>query len=321
MSNRIIIDCDPGIDDAAAMFLALASPELEVVAVTTGYGNGPVEVCTANAHRILAAAGRTDIPVYAGTGKPLLRDPNAGWASHIHGDDGLGGPDRPSPPPSPPPEHGGGKHAALAILDLARESPRNISVVALGRLTNVALALALEPHAAGALQRIVVMGGAVNVPGNVSPYASANLYEDPEAAAMVYRSGAPIVQVGLDVCNQVTVSPAQLDAIATAGTPSALLLSQAAAFLRRSYESRGLMSPGEGVRFNDMPAVGYAIAPGLFTTAPARVTIETQSETNRGRTLADWLSPDPNALVCTEVDGPALTALFARRLTQGPSPG
>ena len=272
MSNRIIIDCDPGIDDAAAMFLALASPELDVVAVTTGYGNGPVEVCTANAHRILEAAGRTDIPVYAGAGKPLLRDPNAGWASHIHGDDGLGGLDLPLPPP----EHGGGKHAALAILDLARESPRNISVVALGRLTNVALALALEPDLAGVLQRIVVMGGAVNVPGNVSPYASANLYEDPEAAAMVYRSGVPIVQVGLDVCNQVTVSPAQLDAIATAGTPAARLLSQAAAFLRRSYESRGLMSPGEGVRFNDMPAVGYAIAPELFTTVPARVTIETR---------------------------------------------
>ena len=228
--------------------------------------------------------------------------------------------------PLPPPEHGGGEHgggehAALAILDLARESPRNISVVALGRLTNVALALALEPDAAGALQRIVVVGGAVNVPGNVSPYASANLYEDPEAAAMVYRSGVPIVQVGLDVCNQVTVSPAQLDAIATAGTPAARLLSRAAAFLRRSYESRGLMSPGEGVRFNDMPAVGYAIAPRLFTTVPARVTIETQSETNRGQTLADWLSPNPNALVCTEVDAPALTALFARRLTQGLSPG
>ena len=317
MSNRIIIDCDPGIDDAAAIFLALASPELDVVAVTTGYGNGPVEVCTANAHRILTAAGRTDIPVYSGAGKPLLRDPNAGWASHIHGDDGLGGLDLPSPRPG----HGGGKHAALAILDLVRESPQNISVVALGRLTNVALALALEPDAAGAFQRIVVMGGAVNVPGNVSPYASANLYEDPEAAAMVYRSGVPIVQVGLDVCNQVTVSPAQLDEIAAAGTPAARLLSQAAAFLRRSYESRGLMSPGEGVRFNDMPAVGYAIAPGLFTTAPARVTIETQSETNRGQTLADWLSPDPNALVCTGVDAPALTALFARRLTQGISPG
>ena len=201
MSNRIIIDCDPGIDDAAAMFLALASP---------GVG------CSRRHHWLWQRAGgglhrqrppdsggggTHRLPVYAGAGKPLLRGPQQpGGLPHIHGDDGLGGLDLSLPPP----EHGGGKHAALAILDLARESPRNMSVVALGRLTNVALALALEPDAAGALQRIVVMGGAVNVPGNVSPYASANLYEDPEAAAMVYRSGVPIVQVGLDVCNQVT---------------------------------------------------------------------------------------------------------------------
>ena len=313
--NRVIIDCDPGIDDAAAILLALASPELDVAAITTVYGNGPVEACTANAHRILDAAGRTDIPVFMGAGKPLLREPNTGWASHIHGEDALGGAALPHPHP------GGGKHGALAMLDLARAFPGELSIIALGRLTNAALALALEPGLAGALRRIVVMGGAVGVPGNVSPYASANLYEDPEAAAIVYRSGAPIVQVGLDVCNRVTVSPAQLEVIAASDTPAARLLTGATGFLRRSYERRGLLSPGEGVRFNDMPAVGYAIAPELFTVAPARVEIETRSEEKRGQTLAAWNAANPNADVCTGVDAEALTGLFARRLGEKFSSG
>ena len=313
--NRVIIDCDPGIDDAAAIFLALASPELEVAALSTVFGNGPVEASTGNAHRILEAAGRSDIPVFTGAARPLLREPTAGWASHIHGDDALGGPYVPHASSVAP---GDDRHAALAILGLANANPGELSIIALGRLTNIALALALQPALAAAVQRIVVMGGAVNVPGNVSAFASANLYEDPEAAAMVYRSGAAIVQVGLDVCNQVTVSADQLEAIAASPTPPAQLLSRAAGFLRRSYEDRGLLSPGEGVRFNDMPAVGYAVDPGLFTTTPARVEIETRSEEGRGRTVADWSAPNPNALVCTGVDSAALTELFTRRLAQRP---
>ena len=316
-SNRVIIDCDPGIDDAAAILLALASPELDVAAITTVYGNGPVEACTANAHRILEAAQRTDIPVFMGAGKPLLREPNAGWASHIHGDDALGG----AAMPSSRPDDGGGKHGALAILELVHDSPGETSIIALGRLTNVALALALAPDLAGAVRRIVVMGGAVDVPGNVSPYASANLYEDPEAAAMVYRAGVPIVQVGLDVCNRVTVSPGQLETIAASETPAARLLTGATDFLRRSYERRGLLSPGEGVRFNDMPAVGYSIAPELFTVVPALVEIETRNEEKRGQTQAVWNDPAPNAGVCTKVDAAPLTDLFTRRLSEGFSPG
>ena len=321
-SNRVIIDCDPGIDDAAAILLALASPELDVAAFTTVYGNGPVEVCTANTHRILEAARRTDIPVFMGAGKPLLREPNAGWAAHIHGEDGLGGPELASSGlGSSRPGSADGKHGALAILDLADAFPGELSIIALGRLTNAALALALAPDLAGAVRRIVVMGGAVDVPGNVSPYASANLYEDPEAAAMVYRAGVPIVQVGLDVCNRVTVSPEQLETIAASETPAARLLTGATAFLRRSYERRGLLSPGEGVRFNDMPAVGYAIAPELFTVVPARVEIETRSDEKRGQTLAVWNDPNPNASVCTGVDAAALTGLFTRRLSEGFSLG
>ena len=316
--KRLIIDTDPGIDDAAAILLALASPELEVAAVTTIFGNSSVEACTANARRVLSAAGRSDIPVFMGAGKPLLRPANEGWASHIHGGDGLGGiaadggGDTDDSPAT-----GTGKHAALAIAEAVMAAPGELTVLALGRMTNVALALSLEPRMARSVREIVVMGGAVTVPGNVSGVATANLHEDPEAAAILYRSGAPIVQVGLDVCNRVTVSPSQLEAIANAGSPATRLLSEATGYLREAYIRTGRIGTDEGVRYNDMPAVGYAIDPGLFTARHALVEIETHSELTKGQTVADWSSTEPNARICLEVDSERLTALFTERLCAG----
>ena len=331
--KRVIIDTDPGIDDAAAIFLALASPELDVVALTTTFGNASVEACTANACRVLALAGRSDIPVFMGAGKPLLRPANEGWASHIHGGDGLGGivegggstgspPTEVAEPPTdvaepPTGEEDAGKHGALAMLEAVMASPGEITILALGRLTNVALALSLEPQMAESVAEIVVMGGAVTVPGNVSGVATANLHEDPEAASIVYRSSAPIAQVGLDVCNRVTVSLAQLEAIASARTPPTRLLSEATGYLREAYIRTGRIGPDEGVRYNDMPAIGYAIDPGLFTVRSAYVQIETHSELTKGQTVADWNAAEPNASICLEVDAEALTALFTERLTTG----
>ena len=326
--KQVIIDTDPGIDDVAALLLALASPELEIIALTTIYGNASVDTCTSNALQLLHLAGREDIPVYKGGGRPLLRPANQGWASHIHGSDGLGGvagssgslsqfhsgETRTSRNLVPAP----GKHAALAIAEMVMGCPGQVSVLALGRLTNIALALSLEPALAGAVREIVVMGGAVTVPGNVSQVATANLHEDPEAAAIVYDSRASIVQVGLDVCNHVTVSPAQLERIAQADSPATRLLSDATAYLREAYIRTGRLGPDEGVRYNDLPAVGYAVNPSLFTVRPALVRIETQSELTRGQTVADWNAESPNARVCMEVDSQALTSLFTERLTGGP---
>lgn len=314
--KRVIIDADPGIDDTAAILLALASPELAVAAVTVVYGNASVGVCAANARRVLAAAGRGDVPVFVGAGRPLLRPANMGWAAHIHGGDGLGGAN-----PSAGGEAGGpsvvGRHAALAMAEMVMAAPGELTVLALGRMTNVALALSLEPAMAGAVREIVVMGGAVTVPGNVSGVATANLHEDPESAAIVYRSGAPIVQVGLDVCNRVTVSPAQLDAIANAGSAAAQLLSEATGYLREAYIRSGRIGADEGVRYNDLPAVGYAVNPELFAARPARVEIETHSELTKGQTVADWNAAEPNARICLEVDSAALTAMFTERLRRG----
>ena len=313
--KRVIIDCDPGIDDTAAILLALASPELEVVAVTTTYGNASVETCTANARRVLTAAGRSDIPVFMGAGKPLLRPANEGWASHIHGGDGLGGVigDVGAVPSGPLPD----KHATLAITGAVMADPGELTILALGRMTNVALALSLEPRVAESVREIVVMGGAVTVPGNVSGVATANLHEDPEAAAIVYRSGAAIAQVGLDVCNRVTVSPAQLEAIAAAGSAATQLLSEATAYLREAYIRIGRIGADEGIRYNDMPAIGYAINPALFTARSAFVEIETHSELTKGQTVADWNSAEPNARICLDVNSAELTAMFTERLCLG----
>ena len=330
--KRILIDTDPGIDDAAAILMALASPELEVVALTTIFGNSSVEVCTANARLVLAAAGRSDVPVYMGAGKPLLRPANEGWASHIHGGDGLGGVVGASGPAvaaggvlsaaggepvEPRASNVPDKHAALAIIETVMAAPGEITVLALGRMTNLALAISLEPGLAGAVREVVVMGGAVTVPGNVSGVATANLHEDPEAASIVYRSGASIVQVGLDVCNRVTVSPSQLEAIAEAGSSATRLLSEATGHLREAYIRTGRIGPEDGVRYNDMPAIGYVIDPGLFAARPAYVEIETHSELTKGQTVADWNTAEPNARICLEVDAEALAAMFTERLCQG----
>ena len=315
MPKRVIIDTDPGIDDAAAILLALASPELSVEALTTVYGNGPVETCTANAFRILHAAGRLDIPVFQGAGKPLLRPPNEGWASLIHGQDALGNSDSPLPPASA--QHTSSRHAALEIIDRVTASPGEITVLALGRLTNLALALSLEPSLAQSVAAIIVMGGAIAVPGNVSAVASANLYEDPEAAAIVYSSGATLVQVGLDVCNLVTISKPNLERIATADTPTTRLLAAAATYLQKSYVERGLLDPEAGVRFNDIPAVAYASDSALFQTVQWHVEIETQSPVTRGQTVAhrhDLAGRTANATVCVDVDALRLADIFTQRI-------
>src|SRR5262245_13756630 len=197
--KRVLIDTDPGLDDAAALFLALASPEISAPALTHVHWNGTVADCTRNALSILEAAGRRDIPVYPGAGKPLLAAPN--YAPHVHGHDALG--DVGLPPPTGSPHT---RHAVAAIIDRIMAHPGAYTLIALGPLTNVALALSLEPRIAGAITELIVMGGAVLTHGNVTEVATANFYNDPEAAAIIYQSGAPVVQVGMDVCQQVIIS-------------------------------------------------------------------------------------------------------------------
>ena len=316
--KRVIIDTDPGIDDAAALFLALTSPELSVEAITTVYGNGPVEICTQNTLRILNAAGRLEIPVYQGAARPLLREPTPGWASQVHGQDGLGNINYPRPAGHYPVA---GRPAAVEIIERVMASQGEITMLALGRMTNLALAMSLEPGLAGSVAQIIVMGGAVAVPGNASPVASANLYEDPEAASILYKSGAPLVQVGLDVCNQVEITSSQLLQIEQTGTAITGLLSAAAPFLQSYYRSQNLLREPDGVRYNDLSAAAYAIDPTLFQAEEYPVTIETHSELARGQTVVDrralgqdFGNESARVRVCLEVDAERLTSLFTQRI-------
>ncbi|MCZ7569998.1 MAG: nucleoside hydrolase [Ardenticatenaceae bacterium] len=307
--KRVIIDTDPGIDDTAAILLALASPELSVEAVTTVYGNGHVEDCTRNALTILEAAGRGDIPVYQGAGKPLTRPPNIG--SHVHGRDALGDANVPPPHGTPQPEH-----AVWALIELVMSNPGQITLLALAPLTNVALALSIEPRMATALKELILMGGAVLTWGNASEVASANLYNDPEAAAVVYQSGVPIVQVGLDVCRKVQIRADQLARIQQGTGPTIDLLTRITPQIVRFYTSQGNL-PGGGVQYNDVPAIAYAIDPGLFDIHDYFVRISTHDELTKGQTVADvgnrW-GQVPNARVLMGVDSDRLTEIFTSRI-------
>ncbi len=310
--TRVIIDTDPGLDDTAAILFTLACPDyVTVEMLTTVFGNTGVEHCTRNALTILDAAGRTDIPVYQGADRPLLRAPR--FAPHIHSQDGLGGLAA-KYPPSGAIQPG---NAVEKIVEHIMASPGEITLVALGPLTNVALALHLEPRLATSVREIVLMGGAVRVPGNVSPVASANMLNDPDAAAVVYDSGARLVQAGLDVALPTIISPAHLARIAAADTPAARLLTDVAKAAIASYLP--LYGDEGGARFNDLPTVAYVVDRTLFRAERHPVAIETTGTYTAGITVVDWrrdLGRPENTDVLLGVDVPRLVEMFAERLSR-----
>jgi inosine-uridine nucleoside N-ribohydrolase len=278
---RVIIDTDPGIDDTAALCLGLAAG-LQVEAVTTVFGNTDVAQCTRNALAVLDAAGRPHIPVYEGAPRPLVREPAYGAA--IHGRNGLGDVDVPVPGRGPAP---GG--AVAAIVERVLAAPGEVTVLALGPLTNVALAMAVEPRVAQAVRQIVVMGGAVLTWGNVTPAASFNLYNDPEAARLVYRSGAPLAQVGLDVCRPTVITADQLARLRVVAHPAVRLLLAATPFIQEAYRRRGVAAVAAGgVQYNDVVCMSYLLRPDLFRTRRLPVDIETRGELTAGATVADF---------------------------------
>ena len=310
MTRRVIIDTDPGVDDAAALLLALASDELSIDMLTTVYGNGDVENCTRNALTLLDIAGRSDIPVYKGVNFPLLRDVT--YSVHVHGDNAFGGItfDAPS-------RNVEDKHAAQAIVDHVMANPGAITLIALGPLTNVALALTLEPAIAQNLKELILMGGAVLTYGNASEVSTANLWHDPEAAAIVYRSGAPIVQVGLDVCRDVLISEEEYSQIQEAGTPTTNMLVNISPFLARFYQKTRFWPEGFYVEYNDVPSVAYVIDPTLFESDEAYVRISYHDELTRGQTVADIgriRGQKPNAKILLKVNAKRLKKMFVERL-------
>jgi len=312
--KRVIIDTDPGIDDTAAIFFALTCGKLRVEMLTTVFGNATVDKATRNALRVLEAAGRSDIPVYRGAGRPLLREPHIG--SSIHGDDGLG-----DVYTDEPRTRAGQGRAVDHIIEHVMAAPGEITLLALGPLTNVALALSVEPAMATALQALVVMGGAVRTRGNITPVATANLYNDAEAAAIAYRSGVPIVQIGMDVCRPTLITHHHLDQIRAAGHPVAEFLTRITPCLMAAYERNEGVT--EGVHYNDVPAAAYVIDPTLFRSERLPIQIETDSPLTRGQTVPDWRGRwgmEPNVEVCLEVDAARLADMFAETVARGNVP-
>jgi len=298
VSTPVLLDCDPGHDDAIALLLALASPELKLLGVTTVAGNQTVEKTTANAIRILELVG-SDIPIAAGAGRPLVRE--AYVAAYVHGETGLDGPDLPPAQRAPVEQH---------AVDFLAERIDGTTLVATGPLTNVALLLARHEHARP--ERIVLMGGAI-AEGNVTPAAEFNIWADPEAAARVFASGLDVTMVGLDVTHQALLTDehaARLQENGRVGSVVADLLDFYGAFHKQFYDF-------EGSPIHDAVAVAQVIRPELLELRELNVEIERESELCRGRTVVDlWnrTERDPNTRVAVGIDSAGFIELLLERL-------
>ena len=301
MPTPVLIDCDPGHDDAIALLLALASPEVELLGVTTVAGNQTLPKTTANAIRVLEFAGRTDVPVAAGADRPLVREPFV--ASYVHGETGLDGPDLPPPQGSPIPPH-----AADFLAETIRSSERPITLVPTGPLTNVALMLALHPDARP--ERIVLMGGAI-AEGNVTPAAEFNIWSDPEAAARVFGSGIAVTMIGLDVTHKALFTHAHSGRLAGR---TGELVTQLVHFYDRFHRE---VYNFDGSPIHDAVAVAYVVDPNLVGTLERNVEIDLESELCRGRTVVDLrrrTDREPNAHVGVEIDAEGFLELLIQRL-------
>lgn len=302
----IILDCDPGIDDAIALLLALASPELELLALTTVAGNVPLSHTTANGLRLLELVGRVNIPLAAGAHRPLVHVPG-GDSSETHGETGLDGSGLPDPTTVPT-----GEHAVDLIARLALARPGEVTLAAVGPLTNVALLAALHPEAFAALRRVVVMGGAA-AGGNMSPFAEFNIWFDPEAAERVLQSGQDVTLVGLDVTRQALLTAADIDELQ--GLP---VIGPAVAGMLRFYMRKHVDWYGEEVVFqHDSLALAQLIDPAILTLVHCHIEVDTGMGPARGATLVDRLGVyggTPNARWADAVDGERFRALLLTRL-------
>jgi inosine-uridine nucleoside N-ribohydrolase len=301
MATAILLDCDPGHDDAIALLLALPSPELELVGVTTVAGNQTLEKTTANAIRVLDFVGRDDVPVAAGAAAPLVREPFV--AAYVHGETGLDGPDLP-----PPRRAALQQHAVDLLAEQIRARKGAVTLVPTGPLTNVALLLALHPDARP--ERIVLMGGAI-AEGNVTPAAEFNIWADPEAAARVFASGIDLTMIGLDVTHKALFTPAHERRLeGRVGEMVRALLQFYGEFHRRQYGWNG--SP-----IHDAVAVAHVARPDLLETVERAVKIDTGPELSRGRTYVDlWrrMGWEPNAHVAVDIDSDAFLDFLVDRL-------
>ena len=300
--QRILIDCDPGVDDAIALLLALAAPtEIELLGITCVAGNVPLAQTVRNALRVCALAGRADIPVLAGCARAIMNPAIRG--SDVHGTDGLGDSALPDAPHGPAPGH-----AVDFIIDTITAAPGAVTLCAIGPMTNLALAFVKRPDIAAMVQQVVFMGGAAFCPGNVTPTAEYNVFTDPHAAQIVLSAGVKCTMIGLDVTNHVQVGPAELAALAAGGP-----VAQAAGRMLGSY---GRLDP----RLHDPCVIAHLLDPTLFTGVDAEVAVACDSPLTLGQTVvatrAKHLAGRPaNCRVLTGVDAAGVFGLLTGRLS------
>jgi len=305
MPTAIVLDCDPGHDDAIALLLALGSPELELLGVTTTYGNQTLEKTTANALRVLELAGRGDVPVAAGAAAPLERELVV--AAHVHGESGLDGPALP-PPSLEPVSTDAVEWLAGAVAGAAGP----VTLVPTGPLTNIARYL--EAHGADGIERIVLMGGSV-AEGNMTPAAEFNVWADPEAAQLVFHSGLDVTMIGLDVTHRAVTGPDVQRRLRDAGSVGVFVAELVDFFTVYHRETYGW----DGAPIHDAVAVAHLLRPGLVETRLRNVEVELESELCRGRTVVDlWRRTDraPNARVGVDLDPAAFFDLLVERIAR-----
>ncbi len=311
MARKIIIDTDPGQDDAVAILLALASPEeLEVLGITAVAGNVPLALTSKNARIVCELAGNIDVPVFAGCEAPLRR--RLVTAEHVHGKTGLDGVALPDPAMKLQPAH-----AVDFLIDALRAAPEGeITLCPLGPLTNIATAFTRAPDIVGRVREIVLMGGAYFEVGNITPAAEFNIYVDPEAAEIVFKSGVPLTVMPLDVTHKALVTKPRVEAFAALGTR----VGEVVASWTRFFERFDLEKYGsEGAPLHDPTVIAWLLRPELFSGRHINVEIETASELTRGMTVADWWGVTdraPNATFMGDIDAEAFFALLTQRLAR-----
>ena len=311
-ARKIIIDTDPGQDDAVAILLALASPELEVLGITAVAGNVPLALTQKNARIVCELAGRTDIPVFAGADAPLGR--KLVTAEHVHGKTGLDGPVLPDPTMRLRDDH-----AVDFIIDTVRAHPEGeVTLVPIGPLTNIAMAFQKAPDIVGKVAETVLMGGAYFQVGNITPAAEFNIYVDPEAADIVFRSGVPLTVMPLDVTHKALTTRPRVEAFRALGTETGRMVAEWTDFFERfDKEKYG----SEGAPLHDPCTVAHLLKPDLFSGRHINVEIETRSDLTRGMTVADWwrvTDRAANATFIGDLDADGFFTLLTERLATLP---
>jgi len=310
MPQKIIIDTDPGIDDTMLILGALHSPELEILGLTTVFGNAEVDVCAHNGLRLVELEGNDHIPVAQGCGKAIFI-PTEEVGTHVHGLDGMGNTNPPPPAGTLDP-----RHAAQFIIEMVRANPGEVTLVPVGPLTNIALALLLDPGLASLVKEVVLMGGSAYAPGNISPVAEANIAHDPHAAALVLGAGWKVTMLGLDVTTRVIMTPEYLNAMFTHDTPATRLLQR----ILPCYQDFHHLFYGMGgaIHTHDPSCLAYLLAPELYTTRSLPMFVETTGRC-AGQTIPDAHHQWGNLAevnVCLEVNDRAVLDLLFERLTR-----